>query len=88
MPNTKSAIKAMRQNIKRRQINLKVLESIKKSAKSVRKAAASGKKEELNKALAQAFSTLDKAAKKHVIHKNTASRKKSRLAAMVAKSSK
>lgn len=88
MPNTKSAIKAMRQNIKRRKINLKVLESVRKSAKQVRKAATAGKKDELNKALSAAFSALDKAAKKNVIHKNNASRKKSRLAAMAAKASK
>ena len=85
MPNTKSAMKAMRQNIKRRQINLKVLESIKKSAKQVRKAVAVGKKDEIAKALTQAYSALDKAAKKHVIHRNNASRSKSRLAALAAK---
>lgn len=88
MPNTKSAIKAMRQNIKRRAKNLKVLESIRKAAKNVRKAATGGKKDEINKALSLAFSSLDKAAKKNVIHKNNASRKKSRLAAMAGKASK
>ncbi len=88
MPNTKSAMKAMRQNIKRRKINLLLLESIKKTSKSVRKAATAGKKEDLSKALAAAYSALDKAAKKHVIHKNNASRSKSRLAALVAKASK
>ncbi|MBX4205006.1 MAG: 30S ribosomal protein S20 [Candidatus Doudnabacteria bacterium] len=88
MPNTKSAIKAMRQNIKRRAINLKVLESVRKTSKGVRKAMTAGKKEDISKALSAAFSALDKAAKKNVIHKNNASRKKSRLAAMVAKSSK
>ncbi|HEX5429942.1 MAG TPA: 30S ribosomal protein S20 [Patescibacteria group bacterium] len=85
MPNTKSAMKAMRQNLKRRQINLKVLDSVKKTSKAARKAIAGGKKGDLNKALSAAYSALDKAAKKNVIHKNTASRKKSRLAAMVAK---
>jgi small subunit ribosomal protein S20 len=88
MPNTKSAIKALRQNAKRRQRNLQVLESIKKATRNVRKAATAGKKDEMNKALGAAMSALDKAAKKNVIHKNTASRKKSRLAAMVAKSAK
>jgi small subunit ribosomal protein S20 len=81
-------MKAMRQNAKRRQINLKVLESIKKTSRQVRKAATAGKKDDLNKALSAAFSALDKAAKKNVIHRNNASRHKSRLAAMVAKASK
>jgi small subunit ribosomal protein S20 len=85
MPNTKSAMKAMRQNIKRRQINLLVLESIKKATKQVRKAVTAGKKDDISKALAAAYSALDKAAKKNIIHRNNASRKKSRLAAMVAK---
>ena len=88
MPNTKSAMKAMRQNIKRRNINLKALEAIKKASKQVRKTASAGKKDETSKALSQAFAALDKAAKKNIIHKNTASRKKSRLAALVAKNSK
>jgi small subunit ribosomal protein S20 len=88
MPNTKSAIKAARQNIKRRVANLKTLEAIKKTAKNVRKAATAGKKDELNIALGLAYSALDKAAKKNVIHKNNASRHKARLAAMVAKATK
>jgi len=85
MPNTKSAIKAARQNIKRRGINLKVLEAIKKSAKTVKKHTAAGNKTEAVKALSAAFAALDKAAKKNTIHRNNASRHKSRLAAIVAK---
>jgi small subunit ribosomal protein S20 len=85
MPNTKSAIKAARQNIKRRVVNLKALEAIKKSAKQVRKFASAGNKSEAAKALSAAFAALDKAAKKNIIHKNNASRHKSRLSAMIAK---
>ncbi len=85
MPNTKSAIKAARQNIRRRAINLKSLEAIKKTAKQVRKFATAGNKSEASKALSSAFAALDKAAKKHIIHRNNASRHKSRLAALVAK---
>jgi small subunit ribosomal protein S20 len=40
-------------------------------------------KHEAEKMLANAFSTIDKAAKKGVIKKNNASRKKSRLARLV-----
>jgi small subunit ribosomal protein S20 len=88
MPNTKSAIKAMRQNIKRRKINVDAMTKVKKAAKSVRKAAAAGNNDEATKALKQAFAALDKAAKKNIIHKNNASRNKSRLSKLVTKSAK
>jgi small subunit ribosomal protein S20 len=88
MPNTKSAIKAMRQNIKRRQVNLAVLDKIKKAEKAVRKNVTAGKLDEAKKALVSAYSALDKAAKKHVIHKNNAARNKSRLSKLIAKSNK
>ena len=78
----------MRQSAKRRLTNLKALEQIKKATKGVRKAVTGGKKAEMNKALSAAFAALDKAAKKNIIHKNNASRKKARLAASVAKASK
>ncbi len=85
MPNTKSAIKAARQNLKRRITNLKALEGIKKGAKLVKKSITAGNKAEATKALSAAFASLDKAAKKGIIHKNNASRHKARMSAMVAK---
>lgn len=85
MPNTKSAIKAARQNIKRRITNVNALEAIRKTAKIVKKLAAGTDIKEANKALSAAFAALDKAAKKNIIHKNNASRKKSRLAKLVGK---
>jgi len=85
MPNTKSAMKAMRQNVKRRVTNLKALDGIHKTAKAVKKFVAAGQKSEALKALSAAFAALDKAAKKNIIHKNNASRHKSRLAKMVGK---
>jgi len=88
MPNTKSAIKAARQNLKHRQINLAALDKIKSTAKQFKKLASTGKKDEAMKSLSLAFAALDKAAKKHIIHKNTAARKKSRLAKMLAKTAK
>ncbi len=85
MPNTKSAIKAARQNIKRRAFNVAILEKIKSSVKKVKKAGVSGKAEDAKLALSEAFAALDKAAKKNVIHKNNAARRKSRLAKMLGK---
>ena len=85
MPNTKSAIKAARQNLKRRVVNLKALEAIRKTAKTVKKFVTAANKSEATKALTSAFAALDKAAKKNIIHKNNANRHKSRLAKMVGK---
>lgn len=85
MPNTKSAIKAARQNLKRRVTNLAVLDKIQKTAKAVKKAVAANKADDAKKALGVAFAALDKAAKKNTIHKNNASRHKSRLSKLVAK---
>jgi len=84
MPNTKSAIKAARQNLKHRTINLTAKDKIRKATKAYKKAVTAGNKDEAAKLLSVAFAALDKAAKKNIIHKNNASRHKSRLAAMIA----
>lgn len=88
MPNTKSAAKAMRQSARRRAINLKVKDKYKSATKQVKKLITAKSAKEAVDALKLAMSTLDKAVKKGVIHKNTASRKKSRLAKAIAKLSK
>jgi len=85
MPNTKSAAKAMRQTKTRRDHNLKTKDIVKTSVKEVRKLIASGDKTGAAEAMRKAMSALDKAVKKNVIHKNTAARKKSRLAKSLAK---
>jgi small subunit ribosomal protein S20 len=85
MPNTKSAAKAMRQSEKRRAINNKVKDQVKRSVKEVKRLIKTGDKEKAAELMKKAMSALDKAAKKGVVHKNTASRKKSRLAKSLAK---
>ncbi len=85
MPNTKSAAKAMRGSARKRDFNLKVKDSLKRSVKEVRKLIKDGKKSEAAEAMKKAMSALDKAAKKGVVNKNHASRKKSRLAKALAK---
>lgn len=57
----------------------------KDAVKSVRQAVAAKKKEEAVKALSLAYKQIDKAWKKHVIHKNKAARLKSRLSQAIAK---
>jgi len=85
MPNTKSAAKAMRQSLRRRAANLKTKGKIKNATKQVKKFLTDKNAADAAKALRDAMSALDKAVKKGVIHKNTASRKKSRMAKALAK---
>jgi small subunit ribosomal protein S20 len=85
MPTTKSAMKAMRQSIKRRVRNTKVKETYKGAVKDLKKLITAAKKTETAEALKKAMSALDKAVKKNVIHKNKASRLKSRLMKAIAK---
>lgn len=85
MPNTKSAAKAMRQSERRNEINSKVKDQVKRNVKEVRRLIKVGEKDKAAELMKKAMSALDKAAKKNVIHKNTASRKKSRLAKALAK---
>ncbi len=85
MPNTKSAAKAMRQALRRRVRNINTKDSFKAAVKTVKTLISTGKKSEAMEAMKKAMSALDKAAKKKVIKKNSASRKKSRLAKAIAK---
>lgn len=74
-----SAMKRLRQSLKRRMRNKSVRTATKTLIKKVELAIASGNKEEAGKALIEAIRGLNKAASKGVIHRNTASRKISRL---------
>jgi small subunit ribosomal protein S20 len=77
---TKSAKKAWRQSLKRKARNLIYKTKIKKLIKEVRSLVLAKKIEEAKKLLPQVYKILDKAAKVGVIKKNTAARKKSRIA--------
>jgi len=77
---TKSAKKAWRQSLKRRARNLIYKTKIKNLIKEVKNLVLAKKIEEAKKLLPQVYKILDKAAKVGVIKKNTAARKKSRIA--------
>lgn len=79
MPIIKSAKKALRQNVRHYVRNLKQKRAIDDVFKKIRVLSVRGKAQEAIALLPQAYKALDKAAKKGVITKNTASRKKSRL---------
>ncbi len=79
MPNIKSAEKRLRQSLKRRDRNRKAKAAMRTSVKKAEKATSAGKPEDAKAAVAAACKVLDTTARKGIIHKNMASRKKSRL---------
>ncbi|MDP1629397.1 MAG: 30S ribosomal protein S20 [bacterium] len=85
MPITKSAKKALRQNIRRRARNIRRKELLKKTLKKFKGFASAKKTKEAKEFLPEVYEILDKAAKWGIIKKNAASRKKSRLARMLNK---
>jgi small subunit ribosomal protein S20 len=85
MPKIKSAKKALRQNVRRKKLNLETKKKIRRSVKAYQGSLKAGSKEETKKSLASVYQSLDKAAKRGTIKKNTASRLKSRLARKINK---
>jgi small subunit ribosomal protein S20 len=81
MPITKQATKKMRHDKTVTEKNAKQKQEIKRAVKTARKTPT-------KKSLDNAFSVIDKAAKKHYIHKNKASRLKSRLSKLQKNSKK
>ena len=85
MPQKQSAKKALRQSEKRRLLNLKYKRKMRSLIKELRVLIKGKKKEQANKLLPQVYKAIDKAAKKNIIKKGNASRKKSRLTMAVNK---
>jgi len=83
--NHKSALKRAKQSITRRLRNKTVKTRVKSVVKDVRMAAEGNVGETMVSTLNEAKSVLDTAAKKGVIHRNTAARKISRLAKLANK---
>jgi small subunit ribosomal protein S20 len=81
MANTKSAERRMRSSARKRDHNRRLKGRLKTLEAGYRSLLAAGKKDEAGLALRRIQSAFDKAAKSGVVHKATASRKKSRLAA-------
>ncbi len=85
MANTKSAKKAIRVSARKGVINLRSRRDFKEARKEVNKAIDLKDKKEAAKLLPLAYKEIDKAAKRNIIHKNTAARYKSNLSKSVAK---
>lgn len=76
MANIKSVAKRARQSVKRHARNASVISELKSTQKKLRTAIAAGKLDEAKAEYVKVSSALDKAAKRGVIHKNSADRKK------------
>ena len=85
MPNIVSAKKRLRQNIVRRDRNRANRSRVRNLCKKVLKAVAEGNVEQAETCFAEAVRALDKAGAAKLMHRNTASRKKSRLSAVIRK---
>jgi small subunit ribosomal protein S20 len=84
MANTKSAKKAVRQIARRTAVNRQRRSKMRTFVRKVEEAIVSGDQTAAQTALAVAEPILMRAAQKGIVHKNTASRKVSRLTARVA----
>ena len=79
MANHKSALKRVRQNEKRKEINRSNRSKLRTSIKKLRVAVAGQDKTASGELLLSSVSLIDKAVNKGIIHRNTAARHKSRL---------
>lgn len=87
MPNTKSAEKTLRASARKRVFNVRRLNTMKEVVKNIRKSVSEGDIKKAQDMMPEAYKTIDKSAKQGIIKKNTAARKKSRLSALIKKSS-
>ncbi len=85
MPITKSAKKALRGSEKKRSFNINKKELINKAVKKVKKLVADKKVKEAMAMMPEVQKILDKSVKTGLLKLNTASRKKSRIVAMIMK---
>jgi small subunit ribosomal protein S20 len=84
---TKSALKANRQNIQRREHNRQMRTKLRSALRAIRVSLDAKDLTAVKAALNQTVSIVDKMATKGIIHRNTAGRYKSRLASRLTKAS-
>jgi small subunit ribosomal protein S20 len=85
MPVIKSAIKKAKQDVYAREHNRGIRDEYKEASKKVRRLTESGDIKKATEALKEAYSKIDRAAKRNIIHKNSAARRKSRLSILFKK---
>jgi small subunit ribosomal protein S20 len=79
MATSKQARKRIRQNEKRRLANKATQSAMRTAMKKLRALVDGGQRGQAQQELPQVLARIDKAAKKHVIHKNAAARKKGQM---------
>jgi len=84
MPQTRSMRKALRQSLKRRQGNRAWKVRVKSARRALLDNLETATPEDTAANLRTAQKMIDKAAKRHILHPNTAARRKARLAQKVA----
>ena len=85
MPNIRSAEKRMRADAKLRERNLEAKSKLKTLVRQFNRSVDGKQADQARKIFPQLVKLLDKSAQKGILHRNTASRKKSRLARSLAK---
>ena len=85
MPRRATSARTDRASKKKHLRNLKVKVNLKKTLKKFQALLAAKNLEEAKTMLTKVFSQMDKAAKKGIVHRNTVSRKKSRLSLKLRK---
>ena len=88
MANHESAVKKHKQDEKKRMINRSNRSKMKNRIKTLKRKVAGGEREEAVKLLPGTLSIIDMTVSKGTIHKNTGSRYKSRLHALIKSSEK
>lgn len=83
MANIASARKRARQAEKRRQHNAALRSELRSAVRNIRKAITAGDKKAARDVFQRSVTVIDSIADKNIIHKNTAARHKSRLAARI-----
>ena len=85
MPNIQSEKKSLRKNDRRHKRNLAKKRAVRDVVISYRKRVIEGDRAAAEELLPHVYRAIDKAAKKNIITKNTARRKKSRLTALLSR---
>ena len=85
MPITKSAKKALRSSHRKRVFNLRRKSKMDSATKEIKKLIGAKNINDAKTALSRAYKAIDKAAKRGIIKKNNAARKKSRLSKLIKK---
>ncbi|HUG68557.1 MAG TPA: 30S ribosomal protein S20 [Pirellulaceae bacterium] len=83
MPNSKSAKKRLRQNVVRRDRNKAVKSALRSQLRKVREAVQAGDVGKAESEMQVATQRLDRAGQQNIIHRNKASRTKSRLQKLI-----